>query len=162
MPRRRSKSKTRAWTNFRPASPFPKGFTACWKNSHYTVFSVVVEASIGKMLYLSIKHNDRSHVHDWRDLQTIKNHIAGTASEAVELYPMSSRLVDMSNQFHLWCLPPHMSFPFGYQKRDVCHSQEELDKNGLRGTQRDYKCHHKDDGLEEVGIAWRYYQQNEK
>lgn len=53
--------------------------------------------------HLSIKRRDKSVVHDWRDLQQIKNMLVGTEAEAVELYPAESRLVDTANQFHLWC-----------------------------------------------------------
>jgi hypothetical protein len=37
-------------------------------------------------------------VHDWRDLQRIKNQLVGPECEAVELYPAESRKVDTANQ----------------------------------------------------------------
>lgn len=52
--------------------------------------------------HLSIKRLDKEAVHDWRDLQAIKNMIVGEEYEAVELYPSESRLVDSANQYHLW------------------------------------------------------------
>ena len=58
-------------------------------------------------------------LHDWRDLQRIKNELIGRDREAVELYPAEARLVDTSNQYHLFVLPADASWPFGYGERDV-------------------------------------------
>lgn len=52
--------------------------------------------------HLSIKRRDKEPIHDWRDLQAIKNMLVGPEYEAVELYPAESRVVDTSNQYHLW------------------------------------------------------------
>lgn len=52
--------------------------------------------------HLSIKRNDRQPVHDWRDMQAIKNMLCGEAVEAIEIYPNTKRLVDSANQYHLW------------------------------------------------------------
>ncbi len=51
------------------------------------------------VIHLSIKTRDKRPLHDWRDLQRIKNEIVGPEHEAVELYPAESRLVDTSNQY---------------------------------------------------------------
>jgi hypothetical protein len=69
--------------------------------------------------HLSIKRRDREPVGDWRVFQRIKNEILGAEVEAVELYPAESRLVDTSNQYHLWALPEGHGFPFGYEGRCV-------------------------------------------
>jgi hypothetical protein len=52
--------------------------------------------------HLSIRRSDRKAVHDWRDLQAIKNALAGPQYDAIELYPAASRTVDGANQYHLW------------------------------------------------------------
>lgn len=66
-------------------------------------------------VWLSIKRLDRQPIHDWRDLQEIKNQVVGREHEAVELYPAESRCVDTSNQYHLWCLAnPSVRFPLGF------------------------------------------------
>ena len=54
------------------------------------------------VIHLSIKNNDRSHKHDWRDLQRIKNEIVGEEYQMVEVFPRECDKVDLSNQFHLW------------------------------------------------------------
>lgn len=53
--------------------------------------------------HLSIKRLDKEPLHDWRDLQTIKNKLAGEDVEAIELYPVEKRVVDTANQYHLFC-----------------------------------------------------------
>jgi hypothetical protein len=54
------------------------------------------------IIHLSIRDNERSAKHDWRDLQRIKNEIVGPEAELVEVYPRESQLVDYANQYHLW------------------------------------------------------------
>lgn len=72
------------------------------------------------LVHLSVKRRDRAAVHDWRDLQRIKNELLGPEHEAVELYPAESRLVDAANQFHLWGFDdPTFRFPFGFADRLV-------------------------------------------
>lgn len=68
--------------------------------------------------WLSIKRIDMREIHDWRDLQRIKNELVGEEAEAVELYPAESRLVDTSNQYHLFAFEG-WRFPFGYVDRVV-------------------------------------------
>lgn len=68
-----------------------------------------------RVWHLSIKRLDKQPIHDWRDLQEIKNQICGSEVEALELYPAESRLMDVANQFHLWALPDGERIPFGYQ-----------------------------------------------
>jgi hypothetical protein len=82
-------------------------------------------------LHLSIRNLRREAVRDWRDLQRIKNEIAGPEREAVEIYPAESRLVDSSNQYHLWVLPEGERVPIGYEERLVA-SPEEAAEHGAR------------------------------
>ncbi len=105
------------WTPFREATIHPEvakeGFTKCFKNSRYTVLWRDAESDQGNLVHLSIKRNDKNPMHDWRDLQRIKNEILGAEEEAMELYPAESRLVDAANQYHVWCFVG-MKAPFGY------------------------------------------------
>jgi uncharacterized cupredoxin-like copper-binding protein len=87
-----------------------------WKNDLYTV---TVRRNDKGVHHLSIRRNDRKPAHDWRHFQQIKNDIAGESIEAIELYPAESRLVDTANQYHLWCLPPGQTFPFGFISGNV-------------------------------------------
>lgn len=88
---------------------------AVWLNDKYQV-SATEEDGI---THLSIKRIDREPVHDWRDLQQIKNALCGPEREAVEIYPAESRKVDTANQYHLWVLPVGARVPFGFQTRLV-------------------------------------------
>lgn len=77
------------------------------------------------MIHLSIKRLDREAIHDWRDLQRIKNELVGPEHEAVELYPAESRLVDTANQYHLFVMADvNARFPFGFGERWVSNTSE--------------------------------------
>lgn len=95
---------------------------AIFGNNLYEVWVTTIPAvaSWPEMVWLSIKRYDRRSIHDWRELQRIKNEILGTDVEAVELYPGKVREVDTSNQYHLWAFPPGVELPFGYGDRLVC------------------------------------------
>lgn len=71
------------------------------------------------MWHLSIRRLDRDCIHDWRELQAIKNDLLGPEAEAVELYPAESRCVDSANQYHLWAPITGQPWPFGFRKRLV-------------------------------------------
>ncbi|MEI9897687.1 MAG: hypothetical protein WDN28_28470 [Chthoniobacter sp.] len=69
---------------------------------------------------LDITRFDGRPCTSWREFQQIKNELVGPECEAVELFPAESRLVDTSNQYHLWVNPdPNYRFPFGYSRRVV-------------------------------------------
>lgn len=89
-----------------------------WVNSRYQVnIDRNVDPGDGwpKMIHLSIKRLDKEPIHDWRDLQRIKNELVGAEHEAVELYPAESRVVDSANQYHLWAIAEKgVKFPFGW------------------------------------------------
>jgi len=91
------------------------------------------------MIWLSIKRVDREAMHDWRELQEIKNMIVGPENEAVEVYPAESRLVDTSNQYHLWVFADkEVRFPFGFTSRGVA-DPELAEKMGAK--QRPFNKH---------------------
>ena len=130
-------TKIPAWTKFERASGIysdtglPKEFDklclergeVVYLNSRYQV-SVTPrpykDKSWPDMIELSIKRLDKDAIHDWRDLQRIKNELVGPENEAVELYPAESRLMDTANQYYLFVLAdPKARFPFGFQERLV-------------------------------------------
>ncbi len=92
-----------------------------WENDRYWV---KVQRGLkspwgGEMIRLGIQNIDQTARHDWRDFQRIKNDICGPESEAVELYPAESRLLDPSNYFMLWVFAK--TVPVGvFGKRSVC------------------------------------------
>ena len=101
-----------------------------WMNDRYVV--CVLRHEDGWPARLSIRRTDRGHVHDWRDLQRIKNDIAGPDAEAVELYPAEERLVDTANHFWLWCGRPGYRFPLGFTERLVSSEAEDPRFPGAR------------------------------
>lgn len=88
-----------------------------------------------EMTWLSIRRNDRKPLHDFRHLQKIKNAICGEEREACQIYPAESRLMDASNQTHLWILGEGDSFPFGYAERDVM-TKAEVEAMAVGAVQR--------------------------
>jgi hypothetical protein len=106
------------------------------RNNIYTVHveGCDVAPPMGPVAWLSIKRNDRQIIHDWRELQRIKNEIMGEECEAVEIYPAESRLHDTANQYHLWCFAPGYKLPFGYMSRFV--ADETNDPNSPHGNAR--------------------------
>lgn len=96
---------------------------AIWQNDTYEVW-VRTRPVPGwtDMIWLSIKRRDKQPIDKdrWRILQRIKNELVGPENEGMEMYPAESRLVDTSNQYHLWCfVSPQYRFPFGFNERMV-------------------------------------------
>lgn len=102
-----------------------------WINDEYQVNidkSVMAFNDTMRVWHLSIKRLDKEPIHDWRDLQAIKNMLVGEEYEAIELYPSEKRVVDSANQYHLWAFIQHIhdenkvpQFPIGWtrgNKRD--------------------------------------------
>jgi hypothetical protein len=137
MSKRRKKPPTaRVWTPFEEARPvrnekaraldpdlydmmqaeFDTGQVRLYLNSHYTVHVrfLTSPGDHAGALHLSIRHNDRRAVRDWRHFQRIKNELAGPEREAVELYPAESRLVDEANSYHLWVAPEGEPIAVGF------------------------------------------------
>jgi len=78
------------------------------------VYQVMVEKN-GDFTHLCIRRHDGQPSKDWKEHQQIKNEIIGPEYEAAELFPAESRLIDTTNEYHLWVLPsPSHRFPFGF------------------------------------------------
>lgn len=95
------------------------GYIGVFRNNLYQVQMREFDSEFGNMIWLMIRRTDSEAVHDWRHLQRIKNELCGDDCEAVEIYPAESRLVDASNQYHLFVFPKGYQLPFGYEDRDV-------------------------------------------
>ncbi len=105
---------SRRWYNNAPI--------AVYKNSKYQVIKREIdgEAGLPNVVWLSIKRIDKECIHDWRDLQEIKNKLVGEECEGIELYPAESRCVDLANQYHLWVFnDPEYRLPFGFKERAI-------------------------------------------
>jgi len=113
--------------------PKPESGIETWKNDLYTVQKTRIrwpgEDAAGNpapyVVHLSIRRNDRHWARDWRHFQRIKNELVGPECEGVELYPAESRLVDTSNQFHLWVLDePGARWPVGWEDGRIVFSED--------------------------------------
>jgi hypothetical protein len=123
------------WDKFQSAYALRNGVevklddnTTLWRNKFYTVEKKIMQPELGEAgaIWLSIKHNDRRAIRDWRHFQRIKNELAGAEREAVEIFPPESQLVDTANQYHLWVLPEGESTPFTWnQGRMVADSSDD-------------------------------------
>jgi hypothetical protein len=73
-----------------------------------------------KIIHLSIKLLTKDPIHDWRDLQEIKNALIGPEYFGVEVYPPESHLVDTANQYHIWVFTDmddgSIHFPIGFKE----------------------------------------------
>ena len=106
------------WTKFRRC-PIPQGLEqdaidndlTVWLNSRYQVQQRELGAG---MTYLSIKRLKKEAVHDWRELQRVKNDLCGEQREGMELYPAMARVVDTANSYHLFVLPLGTVFNVGF------------------------------------------------
>jgi len=117
--------------------PIDIGDEEQWANDIYVVNMRKNESDlpdIPPMIHLSIRRQDRQPCRDWRDFQRIKNQLAGPEWEAVEIYPAESRLVDMANQYHLFCFP--FGLGIGFQQRLV-GNQLQADLVAPGAVQRD-------------------------
>jgi len=127
-----------------PVFPDSLGVDDIYLNEIYQVMTRTMDGPLGRILHLSIKRFDGRAIHDWRDLQWIKNQIAGPEAEAVELYPAESRLVDTSNQFHLWVLLDIERIPWGFGDRLVSDKIQDVDFGQVRtgrNSQRPFADH---------------------
>lgn len=145
----------RSWTRFERAA-LGADYTAehertgtmeFWRNNLYQVgvshapvlpFPVTTWPA---MFWLSIRRIVRCSLpRDWRDLQRIKNELAGPHREAVELFPNEGRLTDESDQFHLWVLcEDGLRFPFGYPSRNVRGPDTDEGRTDVGGSQRPFE-----------------------
>jgi hypothetical protein len=142
-----------------------------WENRKYVVLVTVPDRQPKgwpPVLWLSLRRQDRQPITDWRDMQRIKNEIAGCGSEGVQLFPSEHRLVDTSNQYALFCIAPGSTMPFGWMQRAVSFSETPpdevvaeaaargLDVSGARQRPLDRPEHRVPKGLPVVGPAWAY------
>lgn len=109
-------------------------------NDRYQVNAQTLEAPfgefVGDVIWLSIKRRDKAPVHDWRDLQVIKNLIVGPEHEGFEIYPAESRLVDTANQYHVFVfLDPKVRLPVGFRTREVTGAEQAA---AVGARQRDF------------------------
>lgn len=107
------------WTDEKIDS-YVQDMLSCWyyRNNKYQVAKYPPRQyapNWPEVIHLSIKRLDKAPVHNWSDLQRIKNEVVGNEYEAIEIYPAESRMVNMANQYHLWVIAKEgVSIPVGF------------------------------------------------
>lgn len=86
---------------------------------NYTIVVDDRQTPWGVVRHLEISRKDNQPIHNWHDLQRIKNEVAGEHRVAVEVYPDVDRLVDAQHAYHLWVLPEGFELPFGIHEKDL-------------------------------------------
>jgi hypothetical protein len=110
--------------HWRPTLAFQNGSAP---NDYLVTAEEQLLAPEWETIWLSIKRNDQAPIHDWRDLQEIKNMIVGPEYEAIELYPADDRVVDAANQFHLFVNPdPSFRYRLGFEVGEKDYSNSML------------------------------------
>jgi len=81
-------------------------------NNRYMVLVRDVATPWGQAKHLHIQRLDTKRIHSWRELQDVKNAIAGADAVAVEMYPAEGQVIDNCHHYHLWVLPAGLELPF--------------------------------------------------
>lgn len=66
-----------------------------------------------QIVHVSFRTTDRDALVPYDTYVRIKNEIIDPMSEAIEIFPAESRLVDTANQFHFWAFQPGAPYPVG-------------------------------------------------
>lgn len=80
-----------------------------WHNKTYAV-AVYEPSCDGGPTHITVQRFDEKPARDWRHLQQIKNEVCSPEFEAVELFPATSRVVDITNTTHLWVFNKELEF----------------------------------------------------
>jgi len=112
--------------------------TATWQIFQNNIYRVVVEMT-SPLIHLCIRRHDGRPCKDWNHMQQIKTEIVGAEHEGVELFPAESRLINVSNEFHLWVHPKSgYRFPFGFSWTRFVMDQMQIDRTSSGcGTPRE-------------------------
>jgi hypothetical protein len=85
-----------------------------WELYRNDTYVVMIERT-EPYIHLCIRRHDSEPCKNWKHHQQIKSELIGPEYEAVELFPAESRVIDTTNEYHLWAHPsPSYRFPFGF------------------------------------------------
>lgn len=94
------------------------GFATAHKNRVFSVLDRTLENGVRHLAVSSLSGIRPT----WREMQRIKDSIAGCDKTAVEVYPPATEIVDQADMFHIWVLPEPLPFSlFASQER---HSKD--------------------------------------
>lgn len=78
--------------------PHLKNIKKCWQTEVYDILYEKVE----NYEHLLIQRIDSQPIHNYMDIQEIKNDLLGEDVVAVEVYPKKEDLKNGANVYHLW------------------------------------------------------------
>lgn len=86
--------------------------TNVWIGDGYLVQAYDEAGGVVRLTVNSVQHNGRSWADriPWDDLQAIKSACGFGDRDAVEVYPPTKDVVNVSNMRHLWVLPEPLAF----------------------------------------------------
>jgi len=133
-PAKRAEPREVAWTPFELLERKLATGEAVWANSRYYVIVALRKGPVEWAgvegthdAHLSLRRLDRRPgPFPWRDLQRLKSELCGSEAEAVEVFPAESRVIDGSNQRHLWVWRATMPRLGWYNGREVASAGEIL------------------------------------
>lgn len=97
-----------------------------FKNNRYVVQIYGWNTGWGKCDRVLIRRADASAIHNWHELQRLKNEIWGPECTALEVYPKASNLIDDKNIYWMWVFPPEFQCPIEIQLAPRRASKEEM------------------------------------
>lgn len=94
---------------------FPKGSIGRgWTHDFATAHRNKVFAVLDRTLENGVRHLAVSSLSGirptWREMQRIKDGLAGCDKTAIEVYPPAMEIVDEADMFHIWVLTEPLSF----------------------------------------------------
>ncbi|ANH49077.1 DUF7694 domain-containing protein [Tritonibacter mobilis] len=95
---------------------FPPGSVGSvgWAGSITTAHRNRVFCVLDRMDFSGARHLAVSSLSEirptWREMQRIKDEIAGPDATAIEVYPPHAEIVDQADMFHIWVVPGPLPF----------------------------------------------------
>ncbi|MGO4890318.1 hypothetical protein ACJ2A9_21430 [Anaerobacillus sp. MEB173] len=81
------------------------------QGDEYVVMTRAVDTVWGSVTHACMRNQAGTDI-PWAEKQRIKNELFGIESQAIEVFPKESQLVDAANMYHFWVLPKEMKLPF--------------------------------------------------
>lgn len=83
--------------------PHLAGVQKVWQTDRYTIMEdCPVVKDVGPVRHLRIVRHDGGRIDSFADLQRIKDDLWGKKIVAIQVFPASEDLIDVSNTLHLW------------------------------------------------------------
>ena len=114
----------------------------CWidNDADICVCSRLIRTRFGNVEHVTITKgggtNDGTGDIPWSTKQAIKDELFGENRFAIEVFPKSKNLVDVSDVYHLWVFDKKLDMPFGITKKEYTQAvnrgysitQEDIEK----------------------------------